>query len=529
MKGGSILAKFKIIFPLICLILFILGANNFTESSSNGPSTTDYVQAQLLGINDFHGQLDKYQNVVGTKAGGAEYLAAYLKKYRNQNENTLLVHAGDMVGGSPPISSLFQDEPTIEFLDHLNFDIGTPGNHELDEGVDEMKRLIHGGFHEKTGLFLGSKTSYTSANIIDKKTGNPLFPPYIIKNIDGIDIGFIGVVTTETKLFVFPKNLEEIEITDEVEAINQTVEILKKKGIRSIVVLAHVSVKSDWTGTNPEGALIDMVPRIDDEVDVIFAGHSHQYTNTLVDGKLIVQAYSNGKAFSHVNLKIDRVTKDIVEKEADIIITSHHLIEPDQKTVEFLKKYKEKAADFSNSIIGEIPQAYSRKQDGNGESPLAQIIAESAKASMNTDIAMFHHGGIRASLKKGAVTKEDLYTALPFEHSLVKLSLTGGQLKEVLEQQWTEEKENRLQIVGLTYSWDPKAPIGSRIIAMKDHEGRELHENKEYKVAVSDYLASGGDGFTELKNGSLVESGPLMVNALADYINKQYPFQVARK
>lgn len=523
------MSKFKIIFPLICLILFILGANNFTESSSNQASEKEFVQVQLLGINDFHGQLDKYQNILGTKAGGAEYLAAYLKKYRDKNENTILVHAGDMVGGSPPISSLYQDEPTIEFLNLLNFEIGTPGNHELDEGVGEMKRLIHGGFHEKTGLFLGSKTSYTSANIIDKKTGKPLLSPYIIKKIDGIEVGFIGVVTTETKLFVFPENLEEIEIIDEVEAINQTVELLKKKGIKSIVVLAHVSAKSDWKGTNPEGSLVEMAPKIDDEVDVIFAGHNHQYTNSLVDGKLIVQSYSNGKAFSQVNLNIDRVTKDIVKKEADIIITSHHLIEPDEETVKLLKRYEDKKADFSNSIIGEIPKGYSRKQDGNGESPLAQMIAESARTSMNTEIAIIHHGGIRTSLKKGEVSKEDLYTALPFDHSLVKLSLTGDQIRDVLEQQWTEEKENRLQVVGLTYSWNPEAPIGSRIIAVKDHEGRELRADKEYQFAVSNYLASGGDGFTVFNYGSLVESGPLMVNALTDYINQKYPFQVARK
>ena len=109
--------------------------------------------------------------VSGTMAGGAEYLAAYLKKYKQENPNTLLVHAGDMVGGSPPISSQFQDEPTIEFLNLLNFDVGTPGNHELDEGVNEMKRLIHGGFNKKTGYFQGANTAYSSANIIDRKSG----------------------------------------------------------------------------------------------------------------------------------------------------------------------------------------------------------------------------------------------------------------------------------------------------------------------------------------------------------------------
>ncbi|MGE1165859.1 hypothetical protein ACQJ0Y_21920 [Peribacillus simplex] len=137
-----------------------------------------------------------------------------------------------MVGGSPPISSRFKDEPTIEFLNLLHFDVGTPGNHELDQGVNEMKRLIYGGFNKKTGYFQGANTSYSSANIIDTKSGTPLLPPYVIKQIDGINIGFIGVVTKETSLYVAPENRKEVEITDEVIAINRTVKLLKEGSFR---------------------------------------------------------------------------------------------------------------------------------------------------------------------------------------------------------------------------------------------------------------------------------------------------------
>jgi 5'-nucleotidase len=178
------LSKFQVIASLSILVFIITSTFGVTAFSSN-QSTSDqptssqstvnnYHHVQLLGVNDFHGQLDKYQFVSGARVGGAEYLASYLKKYKQQNPKTLLVHAGDMVGGSPPISSQFQDEPTIEFLNQLHFDVGTPGNHELDHGVNEMKRLIYGGFNEKTGYFPGSTSSYISANIIDKKTGTPL-------------------------------------------------------------------------------------------------------------------------------------------------------------------------------------------------------------------------------------------------------------------------------------------------------------------------------------------------------------------
>lgn len=456
-------------------------------------------------------------------AGGAEYLAAYLKKYKQENPNTLLVHAGDMVGGSPPISSQFQDEPTIEFLNLLHFDVGTPGNHELDEGVNEMKRLIHGGFNKKTGYFQGANTAYSSANIIDRKSGLPLLPPYVIKQMDGIDIGFIGVVTKETNMYVSPENRKEVEITDEISAINRTVKILKDKGIKVIVVLAHNSAKSEKAGANSTGALMEMAPKIDDEVDVIFAGHSHEYANTVAAGKLIVQAYSNGKAFSQVNLEIDPHSKIIVKKQAKIIATSHQHIKPDEETVALLNKYRKRLGSKFNQVIGEMPEEIRRNQDANGESPLAKMIAESEREAMGVDIAFVHQGEMRKSLKKGKITVEDLYTNVPMGHSVSKLILTGEQIKLALEQQWTKEYENRLQTVGLTYDWEAKAPIGSKVVVLKDKKGQEIQPNNEYEVAVSNYLASGGDNFTAFEQGRLVESGPQVVTALIRHIQQKYP------
>jgi 5'-nucleotidase len=523
------LSRFQVVSSLFISLLIIFGTYEFTTFSSNHSTTAystfnRYIQVQLLGVNDFHGQLNKYRRVSGTMAGGAEYLAAYLKKYKQETPNTLLVHAGDMVGGSPPISSQFQDEPTIEFLNLLHFDVGTPGNHELDQGVNEMKRLIDGGFHEKTGYFQGAKFSYISANIIDKKTGTPLLPPYVIKQIAGIKIGFIGVVTAETNLYVAPENRNEVEITDEVSAINRTVKLLKEKGIKAIVVLAHDSASSGQTGANPRGTIVEMAPKIDREVDVIFAGHSHDYANTIVDGKLIVQAYSYGEAFSQVSLLIDRETKDIVKKEAKIIVTSHDHIKPDKETAALLKKYEKRLGSYFHQVIGVIPEEITRRQNENGDSPLGEMIAESEREAMGVDIAFVHQGEMRENLKKGEMTVGDLYTDLPFGHSVSKLNLTGAQIKLALEQQWRKDEESdRLQTVGVTYSWNPNAPIGSRIVALKDTKGQNLQPNKEYEVAVSNYLAAGGDRFTAFEQGRLVQSGPLVVTALIHYIQQRYP------
>ncbi|MFL6559142.1 MAG: metallophosphoesterase, partial [Bacillus sp. (in: firmicutes)] len=275
-----------------------------------------FIQVQLLGINDLHGQLNVTRNVGGKPAGRVDYLATYLKKREAENKNTLLVQDGDMVGASPPISALLQDEPTIDILNNLGFDIGTVGNHEFDEGLTELLRLINGGAHPKTGNFAGSKFPWVVANVVNEQTGKTILPPYQILKVNGMPIGFIGVVTTETPTIVVPSGVAGLRFTDEVEAINRNVVELKKQGVKSIVVLAHNPGTSGPNGENPAGQLVDIANRVDDEVDIIFGGHNHAYMNATIDNKLVVQSYSYGTAFSDVDIEIDPKTKDIVAKRA---------------------------------------------------------------------------------------------------------------------------------------------------------------------------------------------------------------------
>ena len=199
------------------------------------------IALQLLGINDLHGQLDTYNAKIN--AGGIEYLAAYLKEREAQVDNTLMVHAGDAVGASSPVSALLQDEPTIDILNRLGFDVGTVGNHEFDEGVEEMKRLIFGGSHEKTvekyGEFAGADFDYVAANVVDEETGEPILEPYTIKEVGGVPVGFIGVAYSDTPGIVIPSGTAGVKFTDEAEAINKYTAELKAQGVEAIVVLTH--------------------------------------------------------------------------------------------------------------------------------------------------------------------------------------------------------------------------------------------------------------------------------------------------
>ena len=231
-------------------------------------SGSERVSLQLLGINDFHGQLSAGRRVANRPVGSAGVLASYLKAETEAFDGTtLIVHAGDHVGASPPASALLQDEPSISFLNllandacrieyrtallpgrsgHLHPDcnmVGTFGNHEFDEGFAEAVRLLEGGDHPN-GPFLenpwgGALYPTISSNVLSEATGQPVLPPFVVKNVDGVPVAFIGAVLEATPTIVTPTGVEGLKFLDEADAINGYVRQLKRLGIRAIVVLIH--------------------------------------------------------------------------------------------------------------------------------------------------------------------------------------------------------------------------------------------------------------------------------------------------
>ncbi|MEH6908170.1 bifunctional metallophosphatase/5'-nucleotidase [Neobacillus drentensis] len=484
-------------------------------------ANNQFIQVQLLGINDLHGQINITRKVNGKPVGRVDYLAAYLKQREAENKNTLLVQAGDMVGASPPVSALLQDEPTIEVLNKLGFDIGTVGNHEFDEGVTELLRLIKGGAHPKTGNFAGSKFPWIAANVVNNKTGETILPPYQVMKVNGMPIGFIGVVTTETPKLVDPSGVAGLTFTDEVEAINQNVAELKRKGVKSIVVLAHIPGTSGPNGENPAGQLVDIANRVDDEVDIIFGGHNHAYMNATIDNKLVVQAYSYGTAFSDVDLEIDPKTKDIVSKRAEIVTTFQEGIKPDPEMKKMIAGYEAKVERIVNKVVGTSSEGLSARLNENGESELGDFIADAQRKALNTEIALMNPGGIRADIDPGDITWGEIYTVQPFNNDLVKMTMTGEQIRSLLNQQWSAAHTNMLQISGLSYSWDSTKPAGQRVISTKLSDGTEMDPNKSYSVTANSFLSNGGDGFTIFTQARNKEIGPIDFEAVVHFISAQ--------
>ncbi len=477
-------------------------------------------QIRLLGINDFHSQLNVTRQVNGQPAGRADYLAAYLRQHAAENENTILLHVGDMIGASPPVSALLQDEPAIEFLNRMGFEIGTVGNHEFDKGTAELLRLINGRKAAATNGLSGSRFPWLAANVISRQTGKTILPPYKILIRSGMPIGFIGVVMKETPSMVALSGVKGLTFTDEAEAINKYVSELKQLGVRAIVILAHIPGKSNANGKQPSGRLIDLAKSVDDEVDIIYGGHSHAYLNSIVDGKLLVQSYSYGTAFSDAEIEIDRKTKDIVSKQAEIVTVYQENIKPASDITQMIKQYEKKVEPIVNRVVGTAANQITAERNKSGESALGNLIADSQRTAMSTNFSFINPGGIRADIDAGNVTWGSLYTVLPFNNKLIKMSLKGRQIREVLNQQWQPNTTRFLQISGIIYTWDDSQPAGKKVMDIHLSDGTELEPNKTYSAAVNTYLAEGGDNFTVFQKGTNREAGPMDIDALVDYIKK---------
>jgi 5'-nucleotidase len=522
------------------------------------------LKVKLLGINDFHGQLSTGKLVSGRPVGSAAVLTSYLKAAQTGVENqTLIVHAGDHVGASPASSALLQDEPSIQWLNLLANGsctyadktspacnvVGTLGNHEFDEGKAELLRLLNGGNHV-SGPFLedpyqGARFPYVSANVVDEVTGRPILPPYVIKRVQGVPIAFVGAVLEATPTIVTPTGVAGLRFLDEADAANQYVPELKAQGVRAIVLLIHQggSQSSYTASTNvaltnsalngPD--LLDVVTRLDSEFDVVISGHSHSFTNVLVTnsgGKkiLVTQAFSAGTAYGDIDLTVDPVTKDVVTKSAKIVTTFADVAPgnaPDPTVLALTAAAEARVAPLTTQVVGFAPSTFTRDQNSAGESLLGDIIADAQNLAEGTQFAFMNPGGIRADLVVAAgggnITWNDLFTIQPFGNTLVKMTLTGAQIKALLEQQWQPTATRFLQISGLGYTWDAALPVGSRIVEIHDAAGVALNPVATYSVTCNNFLAGGGDGFTTFVGGTGAVGGPIDLDALIEYTEHHNP------
>jgi len=513
------------------------------------------IDLRILAINDFHGNLlpppggiriadpDDNTRKISVPAGGAEHMATLVKQLRQGARNTIFVAAGDLIGASPFLSAMFHDEPTIESLSMMGLEVASVGNHEFDEGKAELLRMQNGGCHPTDNCrgphpFLGARFHYLAASTIETASGKTIFPPYEVREFDGIRVAFIGLTLKGTPNLVSPVSAAGLEFRDEADTVNALVPELKAQGIEAIVVLIHeggfqAGDYNECPGIS--GPIVDIVRKFDRAVDVVISGHTHQAYVCAIDGRLVTSGDKYGTVVTTIDLKLDPATRDVVSAKADNVIVRTGAYAKDPEQTALLASYDKFAAPIANRPAGSITQTLSRTPNDAGESPLGDIVADAQLAATSADknggavIAFTNPGGVRTDIPKkaeGGVTYADVFASQPFRNQLVTLTLTGMQIKNMLEQQWLDPKRPRvLQISkGFSYAWDNAKPYGDRIIAdrMSLH-GQRIDPATSYRVTVNNFLSVGGDGFTVLKEGSAQQFGVYDVDALYAYFQANSP------
>ena len=511
----------------------------------------DELPVQFMGVNDFHGALEqtgtaRLEGETVKNAGTAPLLATYLndsqKDFETENAGkpnaSIRVQAGDMVGASPANSALLQDEPTVKVFNEMNFEYGTLGNHEFDEGLGEFNRIMKGEaptpgqFNKIVDEYPheASKQEVVIANLVDKDTNKIPFDwkPYTIKEIPVNDktvkVGFIGVVTTEFPNLVLRKNHEQYRVLDEAESIAKYARELNDQGVHAIAVLAHVAATSK-NGV-AEGPAADMIKKLNQiypetSVDIVFAGHNHQYTNGMVGNTLIVQGTSQGKAYSDVRGVLDTDTADFVKTPTAKIIA----VDPskgkakDAKVQAIINEANETVKKVTEAKIGSAEKAenITRELNEQKESAVGDLVTAAqldiAKKSgyPDVDFAFTNNGGIRADLvvkPDGTVTWGAAQAVQPFGNILQVVEITGDQIYKALDQQYDEKELYFLQMAGIKYTYTKPADATEenpyKVVKVYKADGTEIDRNKTYKAIINDFLYGGGDGFSVFRDTKLI-------------------------
>ena len=528
------------------------------------------IEVQILAINDFHGNLEppKLSIEAGTRetplrvpAGGITHLATAAKNLRAGHPRSVTISAGDIIGGSPLVSALFLDEPTIEAMEEVGVEYNAVGNHEFDKGWAELVRMQRGGCEKHTSRqpcklepFDGADFKFLAANVITAQ-GATLFPGTAIKDFGDVQVGIIGMTLTETKTLVTPGGVAGLTFADEAATANAAVPALKAAGADAIVLLIHqggttTGGYNDKSCPGLEGEILPVVARLDPAIELVVSGHTHQaYICELLrpgGGRpvLLTSAGRFGTLITDIRLTFSpdgtlqgrRADNVIVQGEGYTsgttsvpIVSAFPVYAADPATKAIVDRYVAAAQPEAARVVGKLAGPVTKKESDDREHTAGLLIADAQLAAgraHGAQIAFMNTGGVRTDLVPGpggSVTYGQIFAMQPFGNSIVVKTLTGAQLKTLLEQQFQADRPKMLMPSrGFFFAYDERLPAGRRIVEMRLN-GKAIDPGGRYRVAVNHFLAGGGDKFTVLAEGTEAVDLGLDLDAMEAWLKKGAP------
>ena len=532
-------ARFVRLMPAV-LVPLLAACATVGPTAAPGPVTVG-----IVAINDFHGALESPRQSVpapdgkgGTvrvPAGGAAYLASAIDTVRAKYPHHLTVSAGDLISASQLASSIYLDEPTVGVANRFGLDFNAVGNHEFDRGRYELLRLQRGGCAQLTPRkpcqveqFGGAKFQFLSASTLTE-SGQTLFPAYAIRTFGKgrgkVRIGIIGLTLKGTSDLVTPGGIKGLTFMDEAQSINALVPVLKAKGADAILVLIHQGGAQDKPD-DPSGCsgftgdIRPILDALDPRVDLVVSGHTHKsyvcnYGNlNPAHPVLLTSAGVYGEEVTDIMLQIDPLAHRVVSKRAvNVIVQSgsytgalgpvnptpiYPQFAPRADIAGYVQTYVDASKVFAQKPAGHLAGPASGKA-------LGQLIADSqlaASRNAGAQIAFMNPFGVRTGLvpgEGGLVKFGDLYAVQPFGNTLITQTMTGAEIKAMLEQGFDTNGPNQALApsAGLTYRYDLSRPIGDRVLDLV-LDGKPLDPAASYRITTNNFLAQGGDSFTLL-------------------------------
>jgi 5'-nucleotidase len=493
------------------------------EELATVASPSNIKSVQVLQLSDLHGAIEASATNIG-----AAVLASAFANDRKNSAATVTLSSGDNIGAAPPISTEFEEMPTIESMNLMKFDASTFGNHEHDRNLAHVQKVIG------ASDFQWVSSNYGDSSLAVLKSGNKAAKSFTIIERGDVKIGIVGSNTETTIEQVFPGNLDytdaagvkrTIEIQAGVDGINAAIVAAKKAGADLVVAVIHQGW-SESVGGVSVGILNDMATEIKGAA-AIYGGHSHQTFTTVVPGAkastgtLVGQTLNAGVEYTRsqicVNTSSNRVLGSSIETIKRAAVAN---VAADADTAALVKKYKDQMASKLDvkigSVAGTFPRGGTPAVERSGENPMGIYIADLLRAKYKTDFALTNGGGIRDTFPAKAyvpvdkslvrtgtgpldVTLGDALTVYPFGNQVATTVVTGENLWKALENGvgGNYPGDGRFpQISGFKFTFDPTKAVGSRIVSVTKNDGTAIAKDQTvYTLTTLDFIIYGGDGY----------------------------------
>lgn len=448
----------------------------------------------ILYTNDYHSQESpvKATWVKGSPMmGGVAYLASYINKMRETDPNLILLDAGDIITGSP-ISMLTDGMAPIDLFNLLHYDAVAIGNHEFDHGWQNAKRLIH-----------AANFPFLSANIYYKNTNIQFARPYEIIDRSGVRVGVIGIHGKKAGYETISQHcVEGLEFRDQEAVLQEYVNLLRPH-VDVIVVLTHQGVPAEQA-TEDREVIVERDFEEDvyianqvEGIDVIIAGHNHKNISPPYvaekTGTVVVSTRALGTMLGVLRLTVDCSARKVIGHRGELVPVLTDAITPDPVVAARVSDWEAQSKTLVHQVIGRATANLTRNYFG--ESTIGNLLTDAVRLLANVDVSFYQGGGVRADLYEGDITMGHVIDVNPFQSQTYIMEFTGANLLRILEES-ASLKAGVLQQSGVRMVIDVDREVGRRVVEAVI-AGKPIVRERIYKVAASDFLVSGGDGFVE--------------------------------